>query len=176
MTTPNVKPLTSLEATLRLHAAAWDLAGGICLTLWLEKTAEDCYRRRDAKLAAADRERRPKRRLSPEDQAAHDRWWAPDWRAEVADEIRRTVLVDAPVSDDPRHRVYLPGPHADDAAIIHHGAGCDPAACPVAAAIDGAAERLGIPAADFGWQVQGEYFTTDGIDFTRCAWQPTRDR
>lgn len=58
MTTPNVKPITSVEAALRLAAATWDVATSMAAALHLRRTADLCRQRRDLKLLAADVERR----------------------------------------------------------------------------------------------------------------------
>lgn len=72
---------------------------------------------------------------------------------------------------DNLHRVYLPGPHRDELPqMIEHSPGCDPDACPVLSLMaEAIAARPG-----FRYQVQGDYWTTDGIHFERCAWQPGR--
>lgn len=65
------------------------------------------------------------------------------------------------------HRVYLPGPITGKPWVIDHPTGCvreDGVRCSVEVA-------LGDPVA---WAVQGEYFTLDGVNFDRCAWQPDR--
>lgn len=72
-----------------------------------------------------------------------------------------------------RHRVHLPGPLTGALPrVVDHGPGCtDPATCPVIAALTA---WLSTPGAVV--QVQGDYFTEDGLSFERCAWQPGRTR
>lgn len=137
MTTPNVKPITSAEAVLRLHASTWDLAGAVAAALRCPKTAARFRLRRDLKLTEADAERQ--------------------------------MMTAPPARYGGRHRVYLPGPITGKPEVIEHD-GCVIARCPIEAALAERTAKWG----QKGWQVQGEYFTTDGKDFVRCEFQPWR--
>lgn len=67
-----------------------------------------------------------------------------------------------------RHRVYLPGPLGLGLPKVHaHAIGCEPDACPV---LDAMAAWLA-ESEDNRYHVQGDYFTSDGRSFERCAWQ-----
>ncbi len=53
MSTPDVKPLTSTEAVLRLHAACWDLIAAASDSVRLHQRAARSRFRRDLKLLEA---------------------------------------------------------------------------------------------------------------------------
>lgn len=77
-----------------------------------------------------------------------------------------------PGDEDPNnathHRVYIPGPHgAGHAYVIDHPPTCTARPCNTQAQLAWNALR-GIE-----YQVQGEYFTVNGVSYVRCAWQPT---
>lgn len=76
------------------------------------------------------------------------------------------------MSDD-RHRVHLPGPLGLGLPqVLAHPEGCDDETCPV---LDAMAAWMA-ESEDHRYAVQGDYFTSDGRQFTRCAWQPPRGR
>lgn len=78
------------------------------------------------------------------------------------------------VPDQPsRHRVYLSGPyHGGDFDVLDHGETCmsqyHPEGCEVIQRMFKHVDQHN------AWQVEGEYFTSDGKDFERCAFQPSR--
>lgn len=70
------------------------------------------------------------------------------------------------------HRVYLPGPLGLGLPRVedHAGQGCEPADCPIIAAM----AAWMAASEDHRYSVQGDYFTLDGLTFERCAYQPRR--